>query len=164
MSMEEMLRDLNKLINYYQKLINSISVNDCSTMQHQQLQRTKSSANSSMADSSFTSSLNASNASDLLEYLKPNKLSLNLSDDFDNTTNNTSTLLTPTSSESYAYSSQNSSNLSTPMSSTLTTPVIENLSNGAFLTRKSFDEYKNKKQSAKKKQKNVNNFQIVTLF
>ena len=149
MSMEETLRDLNKLINYYQKLISSISVNDCSTQQ-----RNKSSA-SSMADSSSSSSLNASNASELFDFLKPKKLSLKLSDDF--YTNNTS-LLTPTSYDT----SQPSSALSTPMSSTLTTPVNEQLSSGTFLTKKSFDDSRNKKQSGKKKQnKNVSIYSFI---
>ena len=155
MSMEETLCDLNKLINYYQKLISSISLNDCSTQQ-----RNKSSA-SSMADSSSSSSLNASNASELFENLKPKKLSLNLSDVFcsNNNTNNTS-LLTPILCES--NSSQHSSAIGTPMTSTLTTPVNEQLFSGIFLTKKSFEDSRTKKQFGKKKQnKNVGIYELI---
>lgn len=128
--MEDTLRDLNKLINYYQKLVDSIPINECSNQQP-----IKSSTSNV---SSSSSSLNAStNSSDLFE---PKKLTLNLDE------TNKSSLLSE-------KSSHQTSNFSSPSSSTLTTPTSEQ---GSFLIRKSFEENRTKNQLKKSKQNKTN--------
>jgi hypothetical protein len=129
--MEDTLRDLNKLINYYQKLVDSIPINECSNQQP-----IKSST--SNFSSSSSSSLNAStNPSDLFE---PKKLTLNLDE------TNKSSLFSE-------KSSHQTSNFSSPSSSTLTTPTSEQ---GSFLIRKSFEENRTKNQLKKSKQNKTN--------
>lgn len=137
--MEETLRDLNKLINYYQKLIDTVSLNDNSSKQR--------SLKTSTDTSSSSSSLNASNATELFEQLNSSKLlALCLPD-------------TSYYCSEISNSRKNSSNFSTPATSALNTPTCEPV--GSFLTRKSFDfeEIRTKKQIKKQKSnKNVTNY------
>ena len=141
--MEDSLRDLNKLINYFQKLIDSTD----NTNQQQ-----RNSSKTTMDSFSSSSSLNASNAQDLCDQLyATKKLSLSLVND----KLNTSSALNLSSLEiSSSSSRKNSSNLSTPFASLINTPTNEQY--GSVLIRKSLEDTRTKKQLRKTKSyKNV---------